>query len=122
VLNFGHTAGHALESITKYRRFRHGEAVAYGMLTAAELACARGVLPRQDRDALSALIVKMGPLPPVGDLDAGQVVEAVARDKKVVDGTLHFVLPVGIGSTTIATDVTDGELHAALRAVGLRGA
>ena len=41
-LNFGHTAGHALEAVTKYRRFRHGEAVAYGMLVAAELGVKRG--------------------------------------------------------------------------------
>ena len=121
VLNFGHTAGHALEAITKYRRFRHGEAVAYGMIAAAELAGARGVLRREDRDALAALIVKMGPLPPIADLDAGQVVEAVARDKKVVDGTLHFVLPVAIGKTTVVTDVTGAELQWALRAVGMRG-
>ena len=121
VLNFGHTAGHALEAVTKYRRFRHGEAVAYGMLTAAELARARGVLPAADRDALGALIMKMGPLPPVGDLDAGPVIEAIGRDKKVVDGTLHFVLPTAIGATTIATDVTSVELRDALRVVGLRG-
>jgi 3-dehydroquinate synthase len=120
VLNFGHTAGHALEAVTKYRRFRHGEAVAYGMLVAAELAVARGVMPAQDRDALHALIVKMGPLPPISDLDAAQVVEAIARDKKVIDGTLHYVLPAGIGATLIATDVTAVELADALRRVGLR--
>ena len=45
LLNFGHTAGHALEAITKYRRFRHGEAVALGMIVAADLAVARGALP-----------------------------------------------------------------------------
>ena len=50
MLNFGHTAGHALEAVTKYRRFRHGEAVAYGMLVAAELAVARGALAEADRD------------------------------------------------------------------------
>ncbi|HVL70110.1 MAG TPA: 3-dehydroquinate synthase [Vicinamibacterales bacterium] len=120
VLNFGHTAGHALEAVTKYRRFRHGEAVAYGMLVAAEVAVARGVLPRDDRDALVALIMKMGPLPPVADLDAAVVVEATARDKKVVDGRLHFVLPQAIGRATIATDVTTPELLDALAAVGLR--
>jgi 3-dehydroquinate synthase len=120
VLNFGHTAGHALEAVTKYRRFRHGEAVAYGMLTAAELASARGALSARDRDALHSLIVKMGPLPPVADLETAKVVEAVALDKKIVDGTLHYVLPVEIGKTTVATDVTGAELQAALRAVGLR--
>jgi 3-dehydroquinate synthase len=121
VLNFGHTTGHALEAITKYRRFRHGEAVAYGMLTAAELASRRGVLGETERGLLKALIVKMGPLPPIADLEAGQVVEAVARDKKVIDGTLHYVLPVGIGKTTVVTDITGAELHEALRGVGLRG-
>jgi 3-dehydroquinate synthase len=120
VLNFGHTAGHALESVTKYRRFRHGEAVAYGMMTAANIALARGVLPQHDRDALQALIVRMGPLPPVGDLEASQVVDAVSRDKKVVDGKLHYVLPTTIGATVIATDVTSTELRDALLLVGLR--
>ncbi|MEX1127154.1 MAG: 3-dehydroquinate synthase [Vicinamibacterales bacterium] len=121
ILNFGHTAGHALEAVTKYRRFRHGEAVAYGMLAAAELARARGVLPAADRDALGALIVAMGPLPAVADLEAAEVVDAVARDKKVVDGTLHYVLPVAIGETIIADDVTGVELEKALRQIGLRG-
>jgi len=121
ILNFGHTAGHALEAVTKYRRFRHGEAVAYGMLAAAELARARGVLPAADRDALGALIVAMGPLPAVADLAASEVVDAAARDKKVVDGTLHYVLPVAIGETIIADDVTGAELLQALHAIGLRG-
>jgi 3-dehydroquinate synthase len=120
VLNFGHTAGHALEAITRYRRFRHGEAVAYGMLAAAEIAFARGVLPAADLDALRALIVKMGPLPPIADLETSQVLEAVARDKKIVEGTLHYVLPAAIGRTIIAADVTGGELGEALRRMGLR--
>ena len=120
ILNFGHTAGHALEAVTKYRRFRHGEAVAYGMLVAAELATARGTLSAADRDTLRALITAMGPLPAVADLDAAQVVEAVGRDKKVIHGRLHYVLPVTIGETTIADDVTRAELEQALRAVGLR--
>ena len=119
-LNFGHTAGHALEAVTKYRRFRHGEAIAYGMLVAAELGVRRGVFTQVERDALNALIVQMGPLPAVADLSAAQVVEAVSRDKKVVAGTLHYVLPTAIGSTTIATDVMTEELTAALKAIGLR--
>ena len=120
VLNFGHTGGHALEAVTKYRRFRHGEAVAYGMLIAAELAAARGVLSAGDRDRLRALITAMGPLPPVADLESASVLEAIARDKKIVSGTLHYVLPAGIGHTVEATDVTGPELRRAMQAVGLR--
>ena len=95
ILNFGHTAGHALEAVTKYRRFRHGEAVAYGMLVAAELAVARGALADRDRQALADLIASLGPLPPVADVPIAQVLEAMRHDKKVVAGTLHFVLPTG---------------------------
>jgi 3-dehydroquinate synthase len=118
-LNFGHTLGHALEAVTKYRRFRHGEAVGYGMLAAAALAVSRGTLPAADRDALAALIAQMGPLPAVSDLSAAQVVEAIGRDKKVIAGHLHFVLPVGVGATTTVTDVTTTELIAVARGIGL---
>ncbi len=119
-LNFGHTAGHAIEAVTKYRRYRHGEAIAYGMLVAAELGVRRGLFEAADRALLAALITKMGPLPPVADLSASQVLEAVARDKKVIAGQLHYVLPTAIGATTIATDVSTDELLQALAAIGLR--
>jgi 3-dehydroquinate synthase len=118
-LNFGHTLGHALEAVTKYRRFRHGEAVGYGMLAAADLAVTRGAMPAADRDALAELIAQMGPMPSVSDLSAAQVVEAAGRDKKVIAGHLHFVLPTGIGGITTVTDVTPDELAAAARAIGL---
>lgn len=119
-LNFGHTVGHALEAVTKYRRFRHGEAVGYGMLAAVHLAVARGAFQAADRELLSAQLVQMGPLPPVADLSAAQVVEAAGRDKKVVAGRLHFVLPTAIGQTTVVQDVTTGELVEALTAIGLK--
>jgi 3-dehydroquinate synthase len=119
-LNFGHTVGHALEAVTRYRRFRHGEAVAYGMVAAAELAAHRSALSGSDRDALAAVITKLGPLPPVGDLATSEVVDAIARDKKVIAGRLHFILPTRIGSTSVVTDVTGEELTRALRAIGLR--
>jgi 3-dehydroquinate synthase len=120
MLNFGHTAGHALEAITRYKRFRHGEAIAYGMLAAAHLAAARGVMPEADRDALSRMIIKLGPLPPVADLSIRETLEAMKRDKKVVNGTLHYVLSTGIGSWTTVTDVTETELGAALKKIGLK--
>ena len=119
-LNFGHTAAHALEAVTKYRRFRHGEAVGYGMLVAAELGVRRQVFAEADRQALAALIAKMGPLPPVADLPVDELLQAIARDKKVVAGKLHFVLPTSIGSTAVATDVSTEELSEALVAMGAR--
>ncbi len=120
VLNFGHTVGHAIETVTAYRRFRHGEAVAWGMLVAARIATDRGLLNEEDREALHSLIMQLGPLPPVADLAIGDLVESLRRDKKVTDGRLHFVLPTAIGSTTIVSDVSAGELSAALREVGCR--
>ena len=118
VLNFGHTAGHAIEAVTKYRRFRHGEAVGYGMLVAAELARSRGALADRDRQALADVVASLGPLPPINDLSATQMLEAMQHDKKVVAGKLHFVLPTAIGATTIVDDVTEKELRAALKQVG----
>ncbi|MPZ18375.1 MAG: 3-dehydroquinate synthase [Luteitalea sp.] len=119
-LNFGHTVGHALEAVTKYRRFRHGEAVAYGMRAAAWLARTRGSLAADAHEALDELLTRMGPLPTVADLSAAACLEAMRHDKKVVRGTLHFVLPVDIGRTAIVTDVTELELATSLREVGLR--
>lgn len=121
VLNFGHTAGHALEAATRYRRFRHGEAVAYGMLAAAHLAVARGAMADTDRDALSALIGQLGPMPSVADLRVPELLQIIRRDKKVVNGRLHFVLPTGIGRTAIVDDVTEQELAAALAGIGCAG-
>jgi 3-dehydroquinate synthase len=120
ILNFGHTAGHALEAVTKYRRYRHGEAVAYGMLVAAALARARNALAEQDQKALAALIANLGPLPPIADVSAGQLLEAMKHDKKMVAGRLHFVLPTAIGATTIVDDVTEKEMRVALKAVGFK--
>ncbi len=120
MLNFGHTAGHALEAVTRYRRFRHGEAVAYGMLVAAEIAVARGLMPKEDREALGALIMKLGPLPPIGDLSAQELVETMRHDKKVVDGTLHYVLCTKIGAWTTVSDVSEEEIRRALRKLAVK--
>jgi 3-dehydroquinate synthase len=120
VLNFGHTVGHALEAVTKYRRFRHGEAIAYGMVAAANLAAARAALAPRERQALADLIALLGPLPAVNDLSTAQVLEAVRRDKKVLKGRLHFVICIAIGATTVVDDVTEEELTGVLRGMGLK--
>ena len=122
ILNFGHTVGHALEAVTQYRLLRHGEAVAYGMRAASAIALARGTWARAEHDSLVELLGRMGPLPAVTTLDAEAILAATRRDKKVVAGTLHFVLPTGIGSTTIATDITDDQVRAALTELGIQAA
>jgi 3-dehydroquinate synthase len=119
-LNFGHTVGHALEAATDYRRFRHGEAVAYGMMAAAALGAARGVTPTETAEAINHIVAELGPLPPVADLTAAQVLAATARDKKVVSGTLHFVAAAALGTTIELTDVTAKDFRRALKAIGIR--
>jgi 3-dehydroquinate synthase len=118
-LNFGHTIGHALEAATSYRRLRHGEAVAYGMVAAARISTARGLLGAEDERRLAELIRALGPLPAIADLRAADVLDALTRDKKHVAGRLHFVLANGLGETSEATDVTRRELRDALRRVGI---
>jgi 3-dehydroquinate synthase len=120
ILNFGHTVGHALEAITNYTRFLHGEAVGWGMLAAAALARTRGELSDEAARRLGALVDGVGARPSIDDLSTAKCVAATARDKKVVAGTLHFVMPVGIGRTRIASDVTARELTRALRTLGMR--
>jgi 3-dehydroquinate synthase len=120
ILNFGHTAGHAIEAVTKFRRFRHGEAVAYGMMVAAGLAVSRGALAERDRKALADLIASLGPLPPIRDISTAELLEAMRHDKKMVNGRLNFVLPTAVGATTIVDDVTEKEMKAALAKVGFK--
>jgi 3-dehydroquinate synthase len=120
VLNFGHTAGHAIEAVTSYRRFRHGEAVGWGMLVAAGIAASRRLLASDALAALRSLIMQLGPLPPVNDLPVSDLLDSIRRDKKVADGRLHFVLPTGIGTTAIVEDVSAKELTTALRKIGCR--
>lgn len=120
ILNFGHTIGHALEALTSYRRFLHGEAIGYGMLAAARLSVLRGALAARDEQRIIDLVGRLGRLPPVADLSARAALDAIARDKKVVDGRLHFVLAASIGSTVIVNDVRKRELVLVMKAIGLR--
>ena len=122
ILNFGHTIGHALEAVTHYRRFRHGEAIAHGMLGAADLGVARGAMAEADRRALAELIAQLGLLPAVDDLPIADTMEALRRDKKVVNGRLHYVLATAIGQTATVDDVSENELRQALARLGLQGA
>jgi 3-dehydroquinate synthase len=119
ILNFGHTVGHALEAVTKYKRFRHGEAVGYGMLAALAIGVARGITPASLAEEVDGLIAHLGPLPSVADISAKEVLAAIKRDKKVVSGTLHFIAAADRGKTIELTDVSEKEIRAAVRKIGL---
>ena len=121
VLNFGHTVGHALEAVTKYKRFRHGEAIGYGMLAALAIGVTRGVTPQSLGEEIDALITQLGPLPPVADIPAKDVLGAIQRDKKIVNGQLHFIAAADRGQTIELTDVTEKEIRTALKKLGLKG-
>jgi 3-dehydroquinate synthetase len=81
---------------------------------------ARGTFPATERDALAAVIAKMGPLPAIADVPVAEALEAIAHDKKVVAGQLHYVLPRTIGECEVVSDVTKDEIAAALRSIGMQ--
>jgi 3-dehydroquinate synthase len=115
VLNLGHTVGHALETVTRYRRFTHGEAVGWGMLAATRIARRRGLVGEASSRAIGEAVAALGPRPPLHDLDHGEILEALGRDKKAVAGRVPFVLPRGLGRVVIAGDVRRSEIRDALR-------
>jgi 3-dehydroquinate synthase len=101
ILNFGHTAGHALEAVTSYRRFRHGEAVGHGMLVAGALSKNLGLLPPAGLELLRRAVRLCGSLPDASNLDEKSIIEAVARDKKSLGGQVKWILLERIGSPRI---------------------
>ncbi|HXY23542.1 MAG TPA: 3-dehydroquinate synthase [Candidatus Acidoferrum sp.] len=97
ILNFGHTFAHALESVTKYRRYQHGEAVAWGMMAAAFLGHEIGVTRANDVSRIVSLIRRLGPLPPWPSISPATLLNAMRSDKKARGGVLRFVLTPRIG-------------------------
>lgn len=97
ILNFGHTFAHALESVTQYRRYQHGEAVAWGMMAAAFLGHEVGLTGADDVSRIVSLLRRLGPLPPWPHFPPGALVKAMRADKKSRGGVLRFVLSPRIG-------------------------
>ncbi len=117
ILNFGHTIGHALEAVTNYRRFKHGEAVGYGMLVAGELSKNLGLLDQSELESLRQAVSWCGPLPSVGDIGERALLDAVGRDKKRIAGQVQWVLLEEIGKPRI---VNGREIPPALLKRSLR--
>jgi 3-dehydroquinate synthase len=115
VLNLGHTIGHALETVTRYRRFTHGEAVGWGLVGAAAIARERGLLASPAFEAVIGAVEHVGPRPPQSDLSPTRLLEAVSRDKKARAGRIVFVLPTAIGRVEVHDDIAPAEIRGALR-------
>jgi 3-dehydroquinate synthase len=101
ILNFGHTVGHALEAVTNYRRFRHGEAVGYGCLAAGEISARLGLLGAPELESLREAVALAGRLPRAADLDAETIERALRKDKKAVGGSVRWVLLEGLGRARV---------------------
>jgi 3-dehydroquinate synthase len=115
ILNFGHTLGHALEKVTNYRYLKHGEAVGYGILFAAELSKTLDLCGEKDVKLLNDVLHRVGPLPRLANIDEQEVFEAFRSDKKNVAGSLQMILLKGIGKPVI---ISANEIpHSAIRKV-----
>jgi len=115
ILNFGHTFAHALESITCYKRYQHGEAVAWGMMAAALLGHEAGITHADDVSRIVSLIRRMGPLPPWPRVPAKTLIDAMRSDKKARDGNLRFVLTSRIGKAASYDHVPIAAVERVLR-------
>lgn len=101
ILNFGHTLGHALETVTNYRRYKHGEAVAIGMVAAARLAFHLGLSDARVEGRIRDLVLKAGLPARAPAYPAAALLRAMRQDKKVQDRRIHFVLPDHIGHVSV---------------------
>jgi len=119
ILNFGHTIAHALETVTNYKRFRHGEAVGQGMLVAGRLSKNLGLLAETELELLNQAVKLCGPLPSAQDLDMRSIVNAIAHDKKRTAGSVQWVLLAGIGRPRIVDgkEISTKLLRESLRQV-----
>jgi len=123
LLNFGHTIGHAIETLVGYERIGHGAAVSLGMVAACELACSRGLLEREAGGRIRRLLTKLGlpvrfadlkntPRPAVADIWT-----TMQHDKKTQAGQVRMVLPVMLGTAAIFDDITPEHIAAAVGAL-----
>ena len=105
ILNFGHTAAHAIEEETAYKKYRHGEAVAVGMIAAAQISLELGKTSAENVARLERLIKRFGMMTTCEGLDADKLYAVTFRDKKTVGGVVNWVLMKNFGDVEICGDV-----------------
>jgi 3-dehydroquinate synthase len=122
-LNFGHTVGHPLETVTGYAPLLHGEAVAFGMVVEARIAARRGWLAPDLLDRLVSVLDRCGLPTRASALPAGvgadALLSAMEKVRLIRAGSLRWVLPVALGESVIADDVTQAEIRDALADCGV---
>ena len=105
ILNFGHTMAHAIEEETAYKKYRHGEAVAIGMLGAALISLDINKTSAANVARLEKLIKKFGMVTTCAGLDADKLYNVIFRDKKTIDGVVNWVLMKNFGEVEISSKV-----------------
>jgi 3-dehydroquinate synthase len=113
VLNLGHTIGHALESETGYKKLLHGEAVAWGMIAATNIALSVGRTDSVTAGRIADAVLSLGRLPEV-NVNSRKILARLKSDKKTQNGVVHFVLPREIGKVEIASDVPESAVLGAV--------
>lgn len=117
ILNFGHTFGHAVENLSGYGTWLHGEAVSVGMVMAAQFSERLNHLPQDAVGRIADLLVSLGlPVTLSGDVDAQAMLVAMGMDKKTVDGHLRFIVVDAIGQVGLVSDYDQAALDDTLAA------
>ncbi|MCC6473476.1 MAG: 3-dehydroquinate synthase [Burkholderiales bacterium] len=114
LLNFGHTFGHAIETGLGYGAWLHGEAVAAGMLFAADLSVSAGTLPKAEADRIGALLARAGLPSGAGGLTRDRMLELMSMDKKARERRIRFILLDRIGAARVSSAVPAAAVGAAL--------
>jgi 3-dehydroquinate synthase len=114
ILNFGHTFGHAIEAATSYQTFLHGEAVALGMLMAANLSHRLGMIDAAIKDRVRDILAKAGLPTEAPRVGAGRALEFMRMDKKVLAGAVRLVLLEKLGRAIVTSDYSQAALDATL--------
>ena len=120
-LNYGHTIGHAIESISKYSQFLHGEAVSIGMMGAAYISKALGLLSSEEVNRQKVLLENFGlPTKILEEINLDLLLDIMQSDKKIVDSSINWVVLNNIGSASICNSVSRNLVLSSLEKLMIR--
>jgi 3-dehydroquinate synthase len=114
ILNFGHTFGHAIEAATGYEKYLHGEAVALGMIIAADLSCRMGLVDAAVKERLRDTLARAGLPTEAPRIGAARAYELMQMDKKVLGGALRLVLIEKLGRAIVTDQYPEAALESTL--------